>query len=152
MANIPLAGQTDVLAQAASRFGTDFENRLAKAKAAGIDVSKIDPTVGFLLASVDPDKQFEMTRRFLDDQEQRQMRQAEKAQQLGKESLSETTKYKMLFDLPRQLTAAYTIPAAIEAQGAANIANIMTNAGAYIPNLVGFQRGSYAYTPVNYFS
>lgn len=151
MANFPLAGQTDVLSKAATRFGTDFDERVARAKAAGIDVSKIDPTVGFLLASVDPDKQFEITKRLLDEQEQRQMRQAEKAQQLGKQSLAETTKYKMLFDLPRQLTAAYTIPGAIEAQGAANIANIMAGGAANIPNLTNFQRGSYSYTPVSYF-
>lgn len=81
----------------------------------------------------------------------RMEQQLKLASEFDKERMKEAGKYKMLLDLPRQLTAAYTIPAAIEAQGATNIANIMTNSAANIPNLVNFQRGSYGYTPVNYF-
>lgn len=87
--------------------------------------------------------------KFSDPAKMRQ--QLQLASEFDKERMREAGKYKLLFDLPEQLTRAYTIPGAIEAQGAANIASIMSQAGANIPNLVGFQRGNYSYTPAKYF-
>lgn len=87
--------------------------------------------------------------RFSDPERMRQ--QLELATAFDKERMKDAAKYKMLLDLPRQLTAAYTIPAAIEAEGAANVANIMTGAGANIANLANFQRGAYSYAPARYF-
>jgi len=81
----------------------------------------------------------------------RMREQLKLASEFDKERMREAGKYKLLFDLPGQLTTAYTLPGAIEAQGAASIANIMSQAGTNIPNLVNFQRGSYSYTPARYF-
>jgi hypothetical protein len=90
-----------------------------------------------------------LVERFSDPERMRQ--QLQLASEFDERRLKEAGKYKLLFDLPAQLTAAYAIPGAIEAQGGANVANIMTSAGATIPNLVSYQRGSYNYTPARYF-
>jgi hypothetical protein len=91
----------------------------------------------------------EMLDRFSDPARMRQ--QLQLASEFDERRLKEAGKYKLLFDLPAQITAAYAIPGAIEAQGGVNVANIMTSAGATIPNLVDYQRGSYNYTPNRYF-
>ena len=60
-------------------------------------------------------------------------------------------KYKMLFDLPNTLINAYAVPSQIQAQGAANIAQMMTQGAQNIPQLTNYQRGSFNFTPGRYF-
>jgi hypothetical protein len=65
--------------------------------------------------------------------------------------IREAGKYKMLFDLPNTLINAYSVPSQIQAQGAANIAQMMAQGAQNIPNLTNFQRGSFNFTPGRYF-
>ncbi len=65
--------------------------------------------------------------------------------------IREAGKYKMLFDLPNTLINAYAVPSQIQAQGAANIAQMMAQGAQNIPNLTNFQRGSFNFTPGRYF-
>lgn len=74
------------------------------------------------------------------------------ASEFDKERMKEAAKYKALFDLPGTIMNAVTAPSIIAAQGAANIANIMTQGTQNIPSLTRFERGSYSYSPMRYFS
>ena len=65
--------------------------------------------------------------------------------------IREAGKYKMLFDLPNTLINAYAVPSQIQAQGAANIAQMMTQGAQNIPQLTNYQRGSFSFTPGRYF-
>lgn len=65
--------------------------------------------------------------------------------------IREAGKYKMLFDLPNTLINAYAVPSQIQAQGAANIAQMMTQGAQNIPELTNYQRGSFSFTPGRYF-
>jgi hypothetical protein len=148
MADMKFAGNSDAYRKANALFGLDVD-QLQKAKDLGFDFSKSSPLDMALVNRVlNLD---ETTDRILDKQSQRRLQEAKAAQLLGKESLAETAKYKLLLDLPAQITTAYALPGAIEAQGAANVAGIMAEAGAAIPDLVSYQRAPYAYTPIRYF-
>ena len=84
--------------------------------------------------------------------DQDRMRQTLKAaSEFDKERMREAAKYKALFDLPGIITSAVATPGIIAAQGAANIANIMTQGAQNIPALTRFDRGSYSFTPTRYF-
>ena len=65
--------------------------------------------------------------------------------------IREAGKYKLLFDLPNTLINAYSVPSQIQAQGAANIAQMMTQGAQNIPELTNYQRGSFSFTPGRYF-
>lgn len=65
--------------------------------------------------------------------------------------IREAGKYKMLFDLPNTLINAYAVPSQIQAQGAANIAQMMAQSAQNIPQLTNYQRGSFGFTPGRYF-
>jgi len=69
-----------------------------------------------------------------------------------RERMKEAAKYKALFDLPGTIMNAVTTPGIIAAQGAGNIANMMSQGAQNIPSLTRFDRGSYSYTPTRYFS
>ena len=73
------------------------------------------------------------------------------ASEFDKERMKEAAKYKALFDLPGTIMNAVTTPGIIAAQGAAGIANIMSQGAQNIPSLTRFDRGSYSYTPTRYF-
>ena len=73
------------------------------------------------------------------------------ASEFDKERMKEAAKYKALFDLPGTIMNAVTTPGIIAAQGAGNIANIMSQGAQNIPSLTRFDRGSYSYTPTRYF-
>jgi len=73
------------------------------------------------------------------------------ASEFDKERMREAAKYKALFDLPGTIMNAVTTPGIIAAQGAGNIANIMTQGAQNIPSLTRFDRGSYSFTPTRYF-
>jgi hypothetical protein len=68
-----------------------------------------------------------------------------------KEQMKEAGKYKLLFDLPERLVQAATAPSQLMSEGARGIAASMMQAGQQIPNLVGYQRGNFSYTPTRYF-
>jgi hypothetical protein len=74
------------------------------------------------------------------------------ASAFDKERIKEAAKYKALFDLPGTIMNAVTTPGIIAAQGAGNIANMMSQGAQNIPSLTRFDRGSYSYTPTRYFS
>ena len=74
------------------------------------------------------------------------------ASEFDKERMKEAAKYKALFDLPGTIMNAVTTPGIIAAQGAAGIANIMSQGAQNIPSLTRFDRGSYSYTPTRYFN
>jgi hypothetical protein len=82
---------------------------------------------------------------------ERMRQQLQIASEFDKERMKEAGKYKALFDLPGIITSAVTTPGIIAAQGAANIANIMTQGAQNIPSLTRFDRGSYSFTPTRYF-
>jgi len=82
---------------------------------------------------------------------ERMRKQLQIASEFDKERMKEAGKYKALFDLPGIITSAVTTPGIIAAQGAGNIANIMTQGTQNIPSLTRFDRGSYSYTPSRYF-
>ena len=74
------------------------------------------------------------------------------ASEFDKERMKEAAKYKALFDLPGTIMNAVTTPNIIAAQGAAGIANIMSQGAQNIPSLTRFDRGNYSYTPTRYFN
>ena len=82
---------------------------------------------------------------------ERMRQQLQIASEFDKERMKEAGKYKALFDLPGTIMNAVTTPGIIAAQGAGNIANIMTQGTQNIPALTRFDRGSYSYTPTRYF-
>jgi len=82
---------------------------------------------------------------------ERMRQQLQIASEFDKERMKEAGKYKALFDLPGIITSAVATPGIIAAQGAANIANIMTQGAQNIPSLTRFDRGSYSFTPTRYF-
>lgn len=86
---------------------------------------------------------------FYDPTRRRQVLQD--ATEFDKERMKEAAKYKALFDLPGTIMNAVTTPGIIAAQGAGNIANIMTQGAQNIPSLTRFERGNYSYTPTRYF-
>jgi len=71
--------------------------------------------------------------------------------ELDKDRMREAGKYKALFDLPNTLINAYSVPSRIQAQGAADIAQMMSQGAANIPNLTNYQRGSFNFSPNRYF-
>lgn len=71
--------------------------------------------------------------------------------ELDKDRMREAGKYKALFDLPNALISAYSVPSRIQAQGAADIAQMMSQGAANIPNLTNYQRGSFNFSPNRYF-
>jgi hypothetical protein len=73
------------------------------------------------------------------------------ANELDKDRMREAGKYKALFDLPNTLINAYSVPSRIQAQGAADIAQMMSQGAANIPNLTNYQRGSFSFSPNRYF-
>ena len=81
----------------------------------------------------------------------RMRQQLQIASEFDKERMKEAGKYKALFDLPGIITSAVATPGIIAAQGAGNIANIMTQGAQNIPSLTRFDRGSYSFTPTRYF-
>jgi hypothetical protein len=87
--------------------------------------------------------------KFYDPERRRQT--LKDASEFDKERMKEAAKYKALFDLPGTIMNAVTTPGIIAAQGAGNIANIMTQGAQNIPALTRFERGSYSYTPTRYF-
>lgn len=147
MANLPLAGQTDTFARASNLFGDSFADRINRAKAAGIDVSKIDPTIGFLAASVDPGNQYQLMQAYLGEEEKRKQREAEYRQKLGKESLAETAKYQMLFNIPQTISQSFGNIAAMQALGARNATEALATTLASYPrtgfNILTAQPQSY---------
>jgi hypothetical protein len=88
--------------------------------------------------------------KFYDPERRRQT--LKDASEFDKERMREAAKYKALFDLPGTIMNAVTTPGIIAAQGAGNIANIMTQGAQNIPSLTRFDRGSYSYTPNRYFN
>lgn len=88
--------------------------------------------------------------KFYDPERRRQT--LKDASEFDKERMREAAKYKALFDLPGTIMNAVTTPGIIAAQGAGNIANIMTQGAQNIPALTRFERGSYSYSPNRYFS
>jgi len=82
---------------------------------------------------------------------ERMRQQLQIASEFDKERMKEAGKYKALFDLPGIITSAVATPGIIAAQGAGNIANIMTQGAQNIPSLTRFDRGSYSFTPTRYF-
>jgi hypothetical protein len=73
------------------------------------------------------------------------------ANELDKDRMREAGKYKAMFDLPNTLINAYSVPSRIQAQGAADIAQMMSQGAANIPNLTNYQRGSFNFSPNRYF-
>jgi hypothetical protein len=65
--------------------------------------------------------------------------------------MQEAGKWKAMFDLPNTLINAYSVPSRIQAQGAADIAQLMSQGAANIPNLTNYQRGSFNFSPNRYF-
>lgn len=70
--------------------------------------------------------------------------------EFDRQRLAEAAKYKALFDLPNTLINAYAVPAQIQAQGASNIAQMMTQSAQNIPNLINYQRSAFGFTPNRY--
>ena len=70
--------------------------------------------------------------------------------EFDRQRLAEAGKYKALFDLPNTLINAYAVPAQIQAQGASNIAQMMTQGAQNIPNLINYQRSAFGFTPNRY--
>jgi hypothetical protein len=97
------------------------------------------------------DAQGQRQERLVEKMEDVLLKRGEQQQKFGKESLAEAAKYNALFNLPGTIMSAVSTPGIIAAQGAGNIANIMTQGAQNIPALTRFERGSYSYTPTRYF-
>ena len=153
MADIPLAGQTDTFSRASKIFGGLTPEELGSYMKAvpGLDPNTLFQTVA-LGNLISPDggrseqeriaqEQREEARwnRMLDAQDARQLAQAKERQKLGEESTQKTLLYKMLSDLPQNIISAYTLPAAIQAEGARNIADMSLQAGRNIAATPVFQ-------------
>ena len=65
--------------------------------------------------------------------------------------MREAGKYKALFDMPNAWINAYSVPAQIQAQGAASIAQMMAQGAQNIPSLTNYQRAGFSFTPNRYF-
>lgn len=77
-------------------------------------------------------------------------REARRAQELGKESLRETLKAKMFYDLPDRITRAFALPGQIAMEGANRIAATTMEGVRALPQPQVAAR-PYAYTPTSYF-
>jgi len=147
MANIPLAGQSDAYKKAgALLFGLD-PTQLQQAKELGYDFSKtslLESALAGRLLNLD-----DTMRRQLDEQSERRLREAKAAQELGKESLAETAKYQMLFDIPRYISQSFSNQAMLNVLGARNAAEAMSTTLASYPRS---QFASYPFQPQKYFS
>jgi hypothetical protein len=100
---------------------------------------KSDPFSDFL-AAVLKNNTIERTRELVNLQKE-----------LDKDRMREAGKYKALFDLPNTLINAYSVPSRIQAQGAADIAQMMSQGAQNIPQLTNYQRGSFNFSPNRYF-
>jgi hypothetical protein len=114
------------------------------------------PNVAGTLAdttATDPESRF--NERFLSiierqmDPEARKQLLSEKLA-FDREQMKEAGKYKMLFDLPGQITRAFSAPGALAMEGANRIAATTLEGVARLPQPQVIGR-PYAYTPVNYF-
>jgi hypothetical protein len=67
-----------------------------------------------------------------------------------RQRMQEAAKYKAIFDLPKTLIEAYSVPAQIQAQGASNIAQMMSQNSQNIPSLINYQRSAFGFNPNQY--
>lgn len=144
MANIPLAGQNDVYRKAGALFGLDLA-QMQKAKDLGFDFSKTGPLEAALanrLLNID-----ETTERLLESQSERRLREAKAAQELGKESLAETAKYQMLFNVPQGISQAFGNQAMLNLLGARSATEALSTTLANYPRA---QFASYQFQPQSY--
>jgi len=146
MANIPLAGQSDAYKKAGALFGLD-PAQLRQAKELGYDFSKTSPlesAIAGRLLNLD-----ETMRRQLDEQSERRLREARAAQELGKESLAETAKYQMLFNIPQGISQAFGTQAMLNLLGARSATDALATTLANYPRA---QFASYQFQPQSYLS
>jgi len=146
MANIPLAGQSDAYKKAGALFGLD-PAQLQQAKELGYDFSKtnlLESAIAGRLLNLD-----ETMRRQLDEQSERRLREARAAQELGKESLAETAKYQMLFNIPQGISQAFGTQAMLNLLGARSATDALATTLANYPRA---QFASYQFQPQSYLS
>lgn len=146
MGNIPLAGQSGAYKKAGALFGLD-PAQLQQAKELGYDFSKTTPlesAIAGRLLNLD-----ETMRRQLDEQSERRLREARAAQELGKESLAETAKYQMLFNIPQGISQAFGTQAMLNLLGARSANEALSTTLASYPRA---QFASYQFQPQSYLS
>jgi len=147
MAEVNLAGQRpDILKYAAEFFKQNkdmpewAQQKLFDAQFKAPE-SSFDTAFGTYITSLaDPEKQAVIRKGQLED-----------LLALQKEQMRQAAPYKLIFELPKTITEAATLPSRLAAEGAAGIAGSMMQAGQQIPNLVGYQRGNFNYAPTKYF-
>lgn len=122
-----LAGQGDSLQRAVSFFG---DPRFKELPASVQESLSVLPLIqGF----TDQGEDLGMTEKKLQMYDEYYGRQAERAQKLGKESLREATKTKMLVDLPKNVAQAFSGPASVMLAGMSQVP------GAYTAGLQGIR-------------
>jgi len=146
MADIKLAGNSDAYQKANALFGLDFD-QLQRAKSLGFDFSKSSPLEAALanrLLNID-----ETTERLLNKQSERRLQEAKAAQELGKESLAETAKYQMMFNIPQGISQAFGNQAMLNLLGARSATEALSTTLANYPRA---QFAAYQFQPQSYLS
>lgn len=139
--NNPLFSSITALSESPS-----FKDQPDSVKRSLLDATVINNLVGLQYS---PEAR-QAERERLAEVEESFLRRAKAQQELGKESLAETAKYKMLLGIPETIGRAASLPGAIYAQGGQNIASIIADATRSIPAPLNLARGS-QYSVPTYF-
>lgn len=108
-------------------------------------------TLEKLLPTINPDEQWADDKRRLDYMFDLKRKEAAERQKLGEESTQKALLYKQLYELPKTIMSAYTLPAAIYAQGAQSIADITLQGARNLGSIPGYQTVGMNYSPQKYF-
>lgn len=121
----------------------------------GMWSDKVDPTTAFLVNRVfpyvDPDEQARRDERSLDLADRYATKQALFRQKLGEESTQKALLYQTLANLPGTIAAGFGNQMALQAQGAANISNMMMEGARNMANVPGYQPVGMNYAIPRYF-
>lgn len=116
----------------------------------------VDPTTAWtidrIFPATNPEDQFNRDKRLLEFMDELQTKQAEKRQKLGEESTQKALLYQTVANLPQTMMQAFTLPAALQAQGARDTASIIMQGAGNIARIPGYQPVGVNYVPSKYFS
>lgn len=115
----------------------------------------VDPTTAFTLdrvfPAINPEDQFNRDKRLLEFMDELQTKQAEKRQKLGEESTQKALLYQTLANLPGTIAAGFGNQMSLQAQGAANISNMMMEGARNMATIPGYQPVGMNYAIPRYF-
>jgi phosphomevalonate kinase len=127
MADIPLAGQTNVFSRAVNRFDPSRIKAFTDAGLSPDQAANILMIEGLQTPSVDPQQSLNLQKQAIDYYHEKQLQQAKEAQKLGRESLGITSLYNQINKLPGTIASAF---------GGAGERELMANLYGQIPGIV----------------